>query len=117
MPCFTIDSIRENPWNAVEQDIPADADSYLLNAAFEAAKYCAASENDFMLAAREGDYTPADWVLGDGDVHEAIENRFLKAADRLSDLSKWHAHLSGNSILRGGGVLSIHRIARSNSKA
>ena len=85
MPSITIDSIRENPWNAVEQDVPPDADCYLLQVAMNAANYCETSECGFMLAAINGGYAPAD-AMDDDRPHETIRSRFCKAGDRLSRL-------------------------------
>ena len=74
MTILTIDAIRENPWNAVYRELPEHPDGLLLKAAFCAVHYCRHSEFALMLAARQGDYTPAEWRLGNGDVHEGIED-------------------------------------------
>jgi len=88
MTILTIAAIEADPWNAVEYDLPRDADSALLRAANSAARTCMEHEYELMMAAREGLYTPPGWMLAEDapDIHEYNEYRWLKALDRVETI-------------------------------
>ena len=83
-PALTLEAIEQDPWNAVELPLPANADPALLDAAKSAADYCVDGEHALMMAARAGDYVPPGWTPAPDapDVHEYNEARWLQALDR-----------------------------------
>ena len=52
MPILTLELIADDPWNAVDLDLPPKADSDFLDVAFNAVNYCVTSQNAVKMAAR-----------------------------------------------------------------
>jgi len=88
MPILTIEALRENPWCVIAYELPPDPTRLLLRAASLAAIYCRDSEYLFVLAAREGDFTPTWWNGTDvtPDAHEESENLCHLAWEKLYDI-------------------------------
>ena len=88
MPSFTIDLIRENPWNVVTHTLPSCPTRVLYELGIVAATYCRDSENLLMWAARNGDYIPTGWEPGGEfpDTHEASEGLSFQSDERLFDI-------------------------------
>lgn len=89
-PTLTLEAIADDPWNAVELPLPANADKELLTAARSAAEYSMVGEHELMTLAREGDYTPPGWTGAEGepDVHEYNEGRYLRAEARYGAINE-----------------------------
>jgi hypothetical protein len=88
MTTLTVQAIRENPWNVVTQPLPEHPAELLLEAAYRAAEYCAASEYKLMEAARRGRHIPA-WFNPDEicpDPHEESEARWLRAEEKIEEI-------------------------------
>ena len=89
MTILTLDAIEAHPKNAVEMEIPADADRVLLQAAYCAARYWADINYILMRAACDGLYIPADYAEGMAagelfpDVHEDNEAEWFRADRRV----------------------------------
>ena len=99
MPTMTIEAIRENPWNAVDHELPEVADRLLLDVAYRAAVYCMTSEYELMNAARAGEYMPAGWYASDcPDVHEESEDQWLRARERSEAISVRHWEQFGDFL-------------------
>jgi hypothetical protein len=61
MTTLTLDAIRNNPWNAVTQELPRRPPWFLLQAAYCAANYCRTAEYGFLILGRDGLYAPHGW--------------------------------------------------------
>jgi len=90
MPVLTIEAIRQNPWNVLTHELPADPGELLLTAARLAATYCRDGEFLLATAARDGGYVPAWWDDTDAtpDAHEESEQLSYRADDVLSEISE-----------------------------
>ena len=94
LPPLTLAAVAAEPWNAVILPLPENASPELLTAARDAATFCADGEHELMQAARNGLFTPAAWVVGDGgkDGHEEPESYCLAARDRLELIAEREAN-------------------------
>jgi hypothetical protein len=95
MPILTLEAIRENPWNVVVQPLPESPSELLLEVAYRAAEYCAASEFELMDAARDDRYTPYWWRPSTDcpDAHEESEARGQRAQAKLEEIGALYERL------------------------
>jgi hypothetical protein len=54
MPVLTLEAIRQNPWNVLTHDLPAEPSRLLLNVAQFAAATCRRIESDLFRGRHEG---------------------------------------------------------------
>jgi hypothetical protein len=83
MPILTLELIADDPWNAVDHDLPPDADGDFLELALDAVTYCERSQHALFKAARKACILPW-WSDDDGclDVLDEAEKRWLTAFRR-----------------------------------
>jgi hypothetical protein len=81
MPVLTLEAIRQNPWNVLTHDLPAEPSRLLLNVAQLAAATCRQIESDlFATACDEAPDSPLDAEARD------IADRFFKANRKIGEI-------------------------------
>jgi hypothetical protein len=93
MPFITFDSIFENPWTAIEFDVPPDASRLLLREALREAEFCYGIASRDLLEALNTERKPGH-VIPMVELHD----RHTKAAVRLKLLPMIYAERFGKSI-------------------
>jgi hypothetical protein len=79
MPTLTLDAIRQNPWNAVTYDLPADPSLLLLTLAQLAAACCRQIESD-LLFSNDGDLRTSTT-----EIRNSIKG-FIKANRKIGEI-------------------------------
>jgi hypothetical protein len=93
MPVLTLEALEADPWNAVEYELPEEAERGLLDAAFRAVRGCLKREHDLMLAAE------AEWRIkpetGEAEYppnHAEHKARWEQGCERLYLIADRYQH-------------------------
>jgi hypothetical protein len=107
-PTLTLEAIENDPWNAVELPLPANADETLLKAARSAAEYCADGHHELMmdaLAGRNSEHWSKELDaagIPQPDAHEYNEARWLQADKRLGEINEALDKIAGRGVYAEG---------------